>query len=120
MALSWRLQNAAEAALGTVMNEVGAHCRPMNWSVDQWHGSDSRIHLSGFPGGDYDDEEGLTVAAEWVSALGLTARSDLSGFGVVRYSGVVGDDVVVMVWAVADREVFEGRRAAGVRCQQAG
>lgn len=106
MELAFDIRMAIFGAISDVVNASIDGCRPMAWSVGDWRSSDKRLHISGFPGAAYSDDEGIAVIAEWVAALGLDLRG-MTCPGVVEYAGDLTEDVAVTVWTMVDREAFE-------------
>jgi hypothetical protein len=102
-------------AITTALNRAGvaAGCRPIRWS----HPAGGLVgHVSS---AEYDDAEAVRVAQGWAELLGLAEVADAVS-GTREWRGQLDDGRLVVLWCVADRELFErdvmaGRPAEGDR-----
>ena len=113
-------------AAGEVLNARGAArgCGPLYWFVpvpgfdSTWSATrrpvgaarfpDERVSvLTGYPDAGHTDEQALAAVRAWAKAFGLEPDQNAAAH-TVAYLGEI-EDVLVEVWAIADRAGFYGR-----------
>jgi hypothetical protein len=98
-------------ALGVGLNQIGgAHgCVPLLWSIEE-HGvsatfADRGPVLSGMTSAEHTDAAVLGVLTAWAALFNLAVDTGACP-GTREYRGTVAG-VVIHVWGVTDRDVFE-------------